>query len=261
LACSGNGACHTLDRIDGRRKEVRVRDYENDVEGSGARHRRDRRASEADGNAPIDVSRALQEGDAHALGAQGMLHLQRAAGNAGAASLMREQRDDEPAVRDAIASAGQPLDQDIRDDMETRFGTDFSDVEVHTDGSAADSAQSVSAQAYTVGNHMVFGEGKFQPASDEGRHMIAHELTHVVQQRHGPVDGTPIGGGVKVSDPGDRFEQEADRTATDVLARTAEATLQREAAPEEEEELLEEAAPTEEPAAEVPTEEMEEEEA
>src|SRR5690606_27310738 len=90
--------------------------------------------------------------------------------------------------------------------------------EVHTDARAAESARSVQAHAYTVGNHVVFGEGRYQPETPQGRHTLAHELTHVVQQRQGPVDGTPAAGGVKISHPSDRFEQEAESNARRVTS-------------------------------------------
>jgi hypothetical protein len=75
--------------------------------------------------------------------------------------------------------------------MESRLDADFSDVRVHTDGKATDSARSVQAYAYTVGNDVVFQSDKYAPGSDSGQRMLAHELTHVVQQRSGPVAGTP----------------------------------------------------------------------
>jgi hypothetical protein len=84
---------------------------------------------------------------------------------------------------------------------------------VHTDSKAHDSAQAVNAHAYTVGSNIVFQRDKYDPSSTEGRTMIAHELTHVVQQRSGPVDGTPAGGGIQLSDPSDRYEREASATA------------------------------------------------
>jgi hypothetical protein len=66
--------------------------------------------------------------------------------------------------------------------MEARFGHDFSRVRVHTNGRAAESARAVNASAYTVGRDVVFGEGRYEPASTDGRRLLAHELTHVVQQ-------------------------------------------------------------------------------
>ena len=102
--------------------------------------------------------------------------------------------------------------------MESRLGADFSDVRVHTDARASESAQSVQAQAYTVGTDVVFQSGKYAPESDSGKRMLAHELTHVVQQRSGPVDGTPAGGGIKISNPADRFEQAAETSADHVMS-------------------------------------------
>jgi hypothetical protein len=67
--------------------------------------------------------------------------------------------------------------------METRFGHDFSQVRVHTDARAAESARAVNANAYTVGSNVVFGEGRYAPRSVAGRRLVAHELAHVVQQR------------------------------------------------------------------------------
>lgn len=79
------------------------------------------------------------------------------------------------------AGGGHPLDTGTRAFMEPRFGTDFSDVRVYTGGDAAASARSLNAQAYTVGRKIVFGSGQHQPASSAGRHLLAHELAHVVQ--------------------------------------------------------------------------------
>ncbi len=119
---------------------------------------------------------------------------------------------------DVVGSGGgSPLARDVREDMEARLGADFSDVRVHTGGTAASSAAAVGAQAYTVGNDVVFGAGTFDTTSTAGKTMLAHELTHVVQQRSGPVSGTPTGDGISVSDPGDRFEREAEANAVRVM--------------------------------------------
>jgi hypothetical protein len=67
----------------------------------------------------------------------------------------------------------------------------------------------------------VFASGRFDPASDSGKHMLAHELTHVVQQRTGPVDGTDAGDGVRVSDPSDRFERDAAASADRAMSASA----------------------------------------
>jgi hypothetical protein len=90
-----------------------------------------------------------------------------------------------PVVHEALRAPDQPLDESTRSYFEPRFGYDFSDVRVHTGGLAARSAQAVGAQAYTLGKDVVFGEGKYAPHTDVGRLLIAHELTHVMQQRSG----------------------------------------------------------------------------
>jgi hypothetical protein len=85
-------------------------------------------------------------------------------------------------VHRALASPGQPLEPTLRRDMEQRFNHDFSRVRIHSDGAGMQSAQDVNARAYTLGRHIAFGDGQFTPRTEEGRRLIAHELTHVVQQ-------------------------------------------------------------------------------
>lgn len=87
-----------------------------------------------------------------------------------------------PFVHKVIPSSGQPLDPTTREFMEPRFGHDFSLVRVHTDARAAELARSLRAEAYTVGRDIVFGLGRYQPTSVQGRHLLGHELAHVVQQ-------------------------------------------------------------------------------
>lgn len=86
------------------------------------------------------------------------------------------------AVHDTLGLPGRPLDPAARAFFEPRFGRDLGAVRVHDDSAAADSARSVGAAAYTVGSQIVFGAGRYRPASDEGRRLIAHELTHTIQQ-------------------------------------------------------------------------------
>jgi hypothetical protein len=81
-----------------------------------------------------------------------------------------------------LASSGAPLEPPLREDMERRFGRDFSRVRVHSDAAAAQSAREVNARAYTAGSDIVFGMGQFAPGTQDGRTLLAHELTHVVQQ-------------------------------------------------------------------------------
>ncbi|MGO9991351.1 MAG: DUF4157 domain-containing protein [Steroidobacteraceae bacterium] len=109
--------------------------------------------------------------------------LQRKAGNSGAEEFAPS------SVEDVIRSGGTPLDLKTRRFFESRFAHDFSRVRVHTDNQAAQSARAVNALAYTVGNHVVFGAGKYVPDSSGGRHLLAHELAHTVQQSRGGSSG------------------------------------------------------------------------
>ncbi|WP_239081987.1 DUF4157 domain-containing protein [Streptomyces sp. SID9727] len=117
-------------------------------------------------------------------------------------------------VHDVLRTPGRAMDDATRTDMEARLGADFSDVRIHDGSAAAASAAEVGARAYTSGNHVVIGAG------GTDRHTLAHELTHVIQQRQGPVAGTDNGTGLKVSDPADRFEREAEANAKRALATT-----------------------------------------
>jgi hypothetical protein len=204
-------------------------EFADEVAGPDAARRRD----DDPGLTGGDIGRSVEAGRPDALGPGGLLHLQRMAGNSGVAALVAQRRaagddaaepeadaeaDTASPVHDVVNSSGTPLDAGVRRDMEAAHGRDFSDVQIHTDTKAVESARSVQAHAYTVGNHIVFGEGRYQPDTAEGRHTLAHELTHVGQQRDGDVDGTSAGGGIKVSDPGDRFEREAEANAARISA-------------------------------------------
>jgi hypothetical protein len=125
------------------------------------------------------------------------------------------------AVHEVLRGGGRPLDEATRVDMEARLGSDFSDVRIHDDSAARTSAAELGARAYTSGNHVVLGEG------GGDRHTLAHELTHVIQQRLGPVAGTDDGSGLRVSDPDDRFEREAEATAHRVLSTDPQAATGR----------------------------------
>jgi Domain of unknown function (DUF4157) len=246
-----------------------MRDH--DVEIDGPVEAPSHRDTEHEVPSGREVAHGIEAGRPDALGPGGLLHLQQTAGNSGVSALVAQRRaesghddhdhgDEQEAtghghgrdearspVHDVVGSSGRPLDPGVRSSMESALGHDFGDVQVHNDGAAAASAKSVQAQAYTVGNHVVFGEGRYQPETNEGRRTLAHELTHVVQQRTGPVDGTDSGGGIRVSDPADRFEREAAANAERIVsapppastvpaAMVPAATVQRDAAPAEEEE-------------------------
>ncbi len=85
----------------------------------------------------------------------------------------------------SLSGSGQPLPNEVRNFYEPRFGYDFSNVKVHTDGVAAKSAQLINALAYTSGNNIVFNNGQYSPNTDSGKRLMGHELTHVVQQSNG----------------------------------------------------------------------------
>jgi hypothetical protein len=150
-----------------------------------------------------------------------LLSLQRMAGNESVSALLAQEHDDaeRSPVHEVVGSGGgSPLDPGARSFMEDRMGADFSDVRVHTGPKADESARSISAQAYTVGNDVVFRSGTYEPDSPSGRHVLAHELAHVVQQRSGPVAGSPAPGGISLSHPSDPFEQAAERSADAAIA-------------------------------------------
>ena len=166
-----------------------------------------------DDDSALLASRALEAGRPDMLDVKGVQFLQRTAGNEAVAQLLAGDEEEGPIQTVSGSGGGQPLEESFRERMEEHLGADFSDVRVHTDSRADNSARSLHAQAYTVGSDIAFRSGNYNPATETGQRMLAHELTHVVQQRSGPVDGTPVGGGLKVSHPSDRFEQEAERSA------------------------------------------------
>ena len=125
---------------------------------------------------------------------------------------------DARAVDAGLRSPGLPLEEGLRSFMESRFGHDFSGVRVHADAQAAASARAVNALAYTVGPDLVFGAGRYAPSSADGRRLLAHELTHVVQQTGGGARAAaPAGSAWTIGAPDDRFEREADRMAAAVV--------------------------------------------
>jgi hypothetical protein len=97
--------------------------------------------------------------------------------------------------------------------MEAFFGQDLAAVRIHTTPEARKAAAAVDADALTVGHDVYVTPERYRPGSSAGRHLLAHELAHVVQQAVGPVEGTPGADGVLVSHPGDRFERGAEAAA------------------------------------------------
>lgn len=115
-------------------------------------------------------------------------------------------------IEQVLRSPGRPLDAGTRNFMEPRFGHDFSQVRVHNNAPAADSARALNASAYTVGNHVVFAKGLYDVDSTQSRKLMAHELTHVIQQ-----GGLQTHSALAINRPGDVFEQEADAVANRVI--------------------------------------------
>ena len=202
---------------------------------------------------------------------QSILQLQRQYGNRyvqRVLALARSAEHDGDAMRDvegAIASTrggGQSLDRGVQSQMGEALGADFSGVRVHADSHADGLNRSLQARAFTVGQDIYFRQGEYSPGNSTGRELLAHELTHVVQQNPGTVqaksDGEGAGGGctcgstaarepqmkLSVSQPGDQYEQEADRVAAVVMHQDAQSgagasasTAVQRQMPEEEEKL------------------------
>ncbi|MEU0675314.1 DUF4157 domain-containing protein [Streptomyces sp. NPDC006172] len=158
-----------------------------------------------------------------------VLDLQRLAGNAAVSRAVDAERhqhsagcghEQQPAVQrsslvhQVLNTPGRALDTPLAGEMSARFGgVDFSSVRVHTDAVAQRSAAEIGASAYTSRDHVVW-DGR-------DKHTLAHELTHVVQQRQGPVSGADNGAGLRVSDPGDSYERAAEANAHRVMSGPA----------------------------------------
>ena len=121
-------------------------------------------------------------------------------------------------VAELLRSPGQPLDDHTRAAVQPAFGYDFSQVRIHADGRAALSARAIGATAYTVGNHIALDAGRHRPGAPQWVHLVAHELTHVVQQR-----GLGHRAGLVVGDPGDASEREANSVASSLVSGQARA--------------------------------------
>ncbi|WP_329134174.1 eCIS core domain-containing protein [Streptomyces sp. NBC_00670] len=160
--------------------------------------------------------------------------LQRSAGNAAVTRMLQRRQEEErhthgagcgheqpapvqrrSAVDKVLSSPGTPLPGPVRRDMESRLGADFSDVVLHTDSLAKESAVQMQAVAWTSGNHIAMDPQRADP------HTLPHELTHVIQQRQGPVAGRDMGDGTRMSDPSDAFERAAEANARRVMSGPA----------------------------------------
>lgn len=118
------------------------------------------------------------------------------------------------AVNNVLRSSGRSLDRAALNYMEPRFGRDFGSVRIHADSKASESAQSLNAQAYTVGNQIVFSNGQYNPNSNVGRRLLAHELTHVVQQSQ---HSSLMKQSYRIDAENSLAESEADRVAEGVV--------------------------------------------
>ena len=147
--------------------------------------------------------------------------LQRSVGNR---AVQRMIADSAPPVTGAVPlhpghSGGEKLEESTQQFMESGFGTTFDDVRVHTDEDAAKSAASLGADAYTTGRDIYFGRGKYVPKSSEGQRLLAHELTHTIQQGEGKRPGEAESANAREAALGstaDPLEWEADRASEDI---------------------------------------------
>lgn len=142
--------------------------------------------------------------------------------------------DDETAGRiNRERSGGQALDSGVQAQMSEAVGTDFSGVRVHTSAESDALNRALGAKAFTTGQDIFFRQGAYQPHSSGGQQLLAHELTHVVQQSGGAVNSSD--GRMHVNAPGDAFEQQADAVARAVTGPAALPTVQRQTEEEDKE--------------------------
>lgn len=130
----------------------------------------------------------------------------------------------ERAVEAAASSSGAPLPDGVRTQFESSLGTGLGGVRLHTSESSARAAESLSAQAFTVGQDIHFGAGRYDPSSASGQHLLAHEVAHTVQQGGGGPSGGPQAK-LEVGSPDDAAEHEADRAADAMVAGRPAGTL------------------------------------
>ena len=156
--------------------------------------------------------------------ARTMLSLQNTIGNQAVQRLVNRSQttaptEDDLAQRIQVASSGgHKLDAATRERLQASLGVDLSGVRVHLDNEADRLAESVEAVAFTTGNDVFFRSGLYQPETSSGFRLLAHEVTHTVQQGSGPVEGAPGAGGVSISDPADSHEREASAVADRIVA-------------------------------------------
>jgi hypothetical protein len=120
--------------------------------------------------------------------------------------------------RELGRAVGAPLETGLRRSMESELGAELGDVRVHTDAKAARLAHDLQASAFTHGSDVFFGAGSFDTGTPQGQHLLAHELTHVAQQKQGRDPGPSTGDGTTVGRADDPLEAEADATADRVVS-------------------------------------------
>jgi hypothetical protein len=120
-----------------------------------------------------------------------------------------------PVVHEVLGSQGQQLDMETRALMDRRFGHNFSRVRIYADNKAAESAEAIGAHAYTLRHNIVFGAGQYSPRTANGLRLLAHELTHVLQQENG---GASPDQELTIGSAGGQAEAEAERTAKEVTS-------------------------------------------
>lgn len=206
--------------------------------------------------------KAVRKDDAHetaeqpksgTLDAGTVARLQQTIGNAAVQRLLAQRRsagaeqeagelDDETAQAiNRKRGGGQTLDEDIATKAGSALGHDaaslIDDVRVHTDAEADRLSQELGARAFTTGNDIFFRDGAYSPASEHGQKLIAHELAHVVQQgnQRSPSGSSMVQDKMKVNDPNDQFEAQADAAAESVMNQSNDAVAQRQEMDEEEE--------------------------
>jgi|GEM_PF-5747244 len=175
------------------------------------------------GNAPVKAAVMQRMQQTHGNRAVHRF-LQRSAAGSGATAT------EEVPIADRIrsrAGGGSSLDAGVQRQLESGIGADMSGVRVHTDPEADNMTKSVDAVAFTTGNDIFFRSGTYNPGSEQGMRLLAHEATHTVQQSQGPVSGTPSAGGVSISDPSDSYEQAAEASAARVVSGQSAAPAQR----------------------------------
>ena len=167
---------------------------------------------------------------------QAVLRMQQTHGNAAVRRMLVQRRVDAPAgveggqIDDQVTSkinsargSGATLDSGVAQHLGEKMGQDFSGVHVHTDAQADTLNRSLSAKAFTTGSDIFFQQGAYQPSSSEGQHLLAHELTHVVQQ-----SGSAPSGPLTLGPTEDSYEHEADSMASKAMSSTSEPVAQRE---------------------------------